>query len=83
MDWLSSFRKSNKPSVTSPGNHSIGFGVAGLSLAEHPEAKSTTADVKYGEGSGANKRPHMEEQATQQIQESLPHAERPERKGQK
>ena len=44
-------------SLSSPMNHSIGFGVAGLSVQGHPGSNPTTANNYYGEGSGPNKRP--------------------------
>ncbi len=70
--------------LQSPSTNSLHFGVAGLSV-QSPAALS--ADAKYGEGSGPNKRPHTEEeQGVPQPQQGFqPQAagDRQKRKGQK
>ncbi len=59
----------------SPSSQSVTFGTAGLS-----EAMRASAEAYYGEGSGPNKRPHVEEQlpqASQPSQGTLPQQTQP------
>jgi len=61
--------------LPSPTSHSIHYGTAGLQASPVTEAKAV--DANYGEGSGPNKRPHVEAELPPSQLGSQPQASQP------